>query len=257
MKRKIKAFDIFILMCGLVSFWLVISHIAHFHLGDYIDKTKNLPDILYGTNVVSKWADLSFFTYITILIFASWCVSFFIAKLFGLKRIYNFLTKDYIISFVFTNYICTAIIYNIFQIVAGDNFGLYNKTDPIAWHSFATNLLCHYVVFILACIILIKVPSSTTKSKLPYICVTAFLVVYYVVVKICGLYAYRVIWYPYFIFDSTIFGKAFSIKNPTLSTILMILCCITIYLLYMAIYILVKKHKNNQASSLQKNLTKM
>lgn len=246
MKKRINVFDVFILLCGIISFWLVISHIMHFNLANYIYEQKDLPDVLYGTNVVNKWADLSFFTYITILIFAFWCFFMFASKLFKIKNFYDFLTKDYTTTFVLTNYVCTVVIYNIFQIVAGDDFGLYNKASSLAWHNFGTNILCHYIMFILACIILLKVQSTITKSKLPYMFVTMFLVVYYLIVKICGEYAYKVKWYPYFIFDSGAFASAFNIHNQTISVILLIICCVAIYMFYMILFFLIKKHKNKQ-----------
>ena len=238
-----------LLLCGIVSLWLVISHIAHFEYPDYFWHAN--PDIktYVGVNVVSKWADFSFFTYITMLLFGIWCILLSISKLFNLQKMNKFLTQDWLVCFIFVNYVFTTLLYTVFQISSGD-FGLYSTVKPVAWHNFGTSILGHYIFFVISLIIYIKINSqeqiSIRNKKIGHITSSIFLGVYYLVVKLTGEFAYQIRWFPYIIFDAKSFDTTLGIQNYTLSVILLIICMFALFTIYQLTFSLLLRFKQKQ-----------
>lgn len=236
-----------LLLSGIVSLWLVISHIAHFEYPDYFWHAN--PDIktYVGINVMSKWVDFSFFTYVTMLLFGIWCILLSISKLFNLQKMNDFLTQDSLVCFIFVNYIFTTLLYTVFQISSGD-FGLYSTVKPLAWHNFGTSILGHY--FILSLIIFIKISSqeqiSIKNKKIGHITSSISLGVYYLIVKLTGKFAYQIRWFPYIIFDTKSFGTTLGIQNYTLSVILLIVCIIALFAVYQLTFSLLLRIKQKQ-----------
>ena len=95
------------------------------------------------------------------ILFGIWCILIAISKLFNLEKMDNFLTQDWLVCFIFVNYIFTTVLYTIFQLSSSD-FGLYSTTKPLAWHNFATSILGHYILFIAS---LLKIKKNRTYNK--------------------------------------------------------------------------------------------
>lgn len=241
-------YNILILFCGLIGLWLFLSHMLHFSFPDYF--YANNPEIkfYFGTNVVSMWADLSFFTYHTLIFFSLWCILYSISCLFTCKKLHGFLTNIYVLSFVFTNYIVTVVLYTFFELTSGNiTFGLYANI-PMAYHNFGTNIITHYIYFIFALIIFLKVKATKNTNKFANFFPLIYLTVYYIIVKIAGEFAYIIEWYPYVIFDATSFGKLFNITNYTLCVILLICTLIFISIVYMILYTSCIKFKTKKSN---------
>ncbi len=247
MEQKTKFFkyfyNILILFCGFIGLWLFLSHMLHFSFPDYF--YANNPDIkfYYGTNVVSMWADLSFFTYHTLIFFSLWCIVFAISNFFNCKKLHIFLTNSSVMSFVFTNYVITVVLYTFFELTSGNiTFGLYANV-PFAYHNLGTNIITHYLYFIFALIIFLRVKSTNNKSKLLNWFPLIYLILYYFIVKFTGKIAYIIEWYPYVIFDAESLGKMFGINNYALCVIVLIFTLIIIGIIYMVLFRLFAKYK--------------
>ncbi len=250
MTKKKKIFlNIVIITIGLIGLWLVTSHIAHFEFPEYFYNAN--PDIktYVGTNVVSAWADFSFFTYQTLIIFSIWCILFGIANIFSLQKLNDFLRRDTVISFVFVNYFFTVLLYTIFELSSGNiTFGLYANT-PLGFHNLATNLIIHYVYFAICLTVFIKLKTSTSSTKRAGILVFTYLLFYYTIVKILGEFAYNIRWFPYIIFDAKTFGNTFGITNYLASIVVLIITCVVIFSAYILSYFGAIKLKRKQQSA--------
>lgn len=249
MKQSKTLTNILFLLCGMVALWLVISHIAHFEYPDYFWRANTDIKTYVGINVVSFWADFSFFTYITMILFGIWCITLSIAKIFNLGKLNDFLSQDWLVCFIFINYLFTAVLYTIFQIPNGD-FGLYSTTKPLAWHNLGTNILGHYILFICSVIIFIKLKSneqiSIKNKKTGHITSSVFLITYYLVVKLLGEFAYQIRWFPYVIFDAESFGSMLGIQNYAVSVIMLVVCCFALFVIYQLVFSLLLKYKQKQ-----------
>jgi len=233
-KKKLNA--VLLLITGSVVLWLVISHVAHFSYPHYFYKANPDADTYVGTNVVSKWADFSFFTYLTLIIFGVWCVLCGFAEIFESVALARFLMRDDVTCFVFCNYLVTVVMYTVFELSTGNpTFGLYART-PRAFHSFGTNLLVHYVFFVVACVIFIKAEVRKANGLKSAILIAAFLLVYYTAVKLAGEFAYPIRWFPYVIFDAQSFGVLLKTENYALSVVLLIVTNVIIFCLYFLTY---------------------
>ncbi len=247
MKRKfnIKYFNnIFILLVGIIGVWLFLSHMLHFSFPDYFYINNPNINFYYGTNVVSMWADFSFFTYHSLIFFSLWCILYSLSNFFNLKKLNNFLSNAYVLSFVFTNYLFTVFFYTIFELTSGNiTFGLYANT-PLALHNFGTNIVGHYVYFVFALVLFLKIQSSSkSKNKLIAFFPICYLLLYYIVVKITGKFAYIIEWYPYVIFDATSFGQIFGVTNYSWCVVILLFSLLIILSAYMFLYIMFANYK--------------
>ena len=247
MKEKTKFYKYFyntlILFCGLVGLWLFLSHMLHFSFPDYF--YAQYPDInfYYGANVVSIWADLSFFTYHTLIFFSVWCILFALSNFFNFNKLRKFLTNAYVMSFVFTNYIITAILYTFFELTSGNiTFGLYAINNK-AIHNFGTNIFIHYIYFIFALAIFLRTKSNDNHNIIYKYFPIVYLLVYYITIKILGKFAYLIEWYPYVIFDAKSFGSTFGISNYTWCVVVLIFALTIIGFIYMIMFNFFAKYK--------------
>ena len=211
-----------------------------------------------GVNVVSAYATFSFFTYHSLIFFCVWLVLFGIGNILKANRLIKFLTNSAVLSFVCLNYFITCIIYTVFELLAEKiTFGLYALT-PHGIYNFVTNILVHYALAFLALAVFLKVRASdfeNSKAKgvnaiklliLPII----YLAVYYTLVKITGMYCYKIEWYPYPIFDLQHFGALFGLNadnNPFVLYILIVTLLI-ILLAYCFALICLINHKRKLPS---------
>ena len=157
----------FIVAC--LTAWLVINHIAGFTPNDYF--YEMYPDIkkYVGVNVVSRWADLTFFTYQTLIFFSLWLFAFSLGGIFKLKKLYALATHKAAVVFVLTNYTVTAVLYTAFECIGGKpTFGLYALHNA-AIHNFGTNILAHYVFFVFCWVLGKKLPTHGKMTKKHYI----------------------------------------------------------------------------------------
>ncbi len=233
--------------------WVVISHMAHFSYPDYFYRNNPGIKTYVGTNVVNSWADFSFFTYITMIIFGLWCLGFGLSNLFRLEKINNFLRRDDVVSFVFCNYIITFVLYTFFQLF-GDSqpFGWFGNA-PLSWHSVGTSIINHYLLFLCECIIFTRIKSGSSNKKRCYLYSSIFLLVYYIVVKIVGEYAYNIRWFPYVIFDAKSFGQYIGVSNYGWSVVLLVICCCALFVVYQLLfYGLIRLKKCQQAKLIEK-----
>ncbi len=197
------------LLIGIAVVWLIVDHIAGFEYPQYFyDANEGITQYV-GINVVSQWADFSFFTYQTLIFFALWLILLFVGYMLKWTKLRRLLTHEATITFVLTNYTVTAFLYTAFELTSGNpTFGLYAHTNE-AIFNFATNILAHYIFYIMALVIGFRIETHG-KLKAKHITIfMLYLFVYYVVVKITGMYCYNIEWYPYPIFDAKILWNTY------------------------------------------------
>ena len=245
MNRRKIVVNILIIIAGIIAMWLVISHIAHFSYPDYFYRANPDIDIYVGVNVVSRWADFSFFTYLTMLQFGIWCMLLGLSKLFGWQRLINFTTNINVVCFVFCNYVITTTLYTVFELLSGMTFGWYANV-PLSWHNVATNILAHYVLFVVATVIFSKITTSGVVRKTSYIYSSVYLLIYYLIVKLVGEFAYNIRWFPYIIFDAKSFGSSLGIQSYGWSVVMLVLCCAVVLVLYQLLNLVCLRAKSKK-----------
>ncbi len=253
---KNKVFHFTLLLLGITGIALFLTHMLGFKPHDYFFISNPEAERYVGTNIVSMFADLSFFTYHTLIFFSVWLILFSVSEILGLKRINNYTRDAFVIAFVCANYIFTAIMYTGFEL-ASDNitFGLYANT-PKAIYNFVTNIIVHYGYFILSIAVLLRVRTKDCKTnKKRRLCgiliPILYLFIYYTVVKITGMNSYKIIWYPYPIFDASDLASVLALGNlPDYAKNILLAAVICVLLLvYLVLYQLLILFKSRQSSA--------
>lgn len=237
---------ILVTLCGILALWLFLDHFLSFEYQNWF--FERYPDIkvFYAVNVLSKYADFAFFTYITLIVFGLWCISFGISNCFQENKFNDFLKKSTVVSFVFTNYLTTCVVYTLFEVtVANDKFGLYADTAK-AWHNFGTNLFVHYVLFVFAVVIFALIKTKTSSIKTGRYISLSFLTLYVAVVKITGEFAYSIRWFPYIVFDATSYGNALGISSYPVCVLLTILTFVLLAVAYALLFTAFARLKEKQ-----------
>ena len=217
------------------------------------------PDITvyYGNNVVTGWANLSFFTYQTLIFFSTWCILWFVGYFFKLHKLQNFLKSEIVVDFISTNYIITCVLYTVFAFMANPiNFGLYDVNEWYAWYVMFTNVLIHHGMFVFALIFYIQIDTRKSKLRLHLIVPIVYLVLYCVIVKIIGVYAYRIEWYPYGFFHPELIKEMLGLQASNVNgNLLMAIAFVALSAIYVGTYIGIYKLKQRQQVRLAEQTT--
>ncbi len=246
------------LAIGIFGLLIFADHILGFEMPEYF-YSKN-PDIkLYvGTNVVSMYADFSFFTYHSLIFFSIWMIFISLSVILSLKKLNKLLRNSGILSFIFLNYIVTAILYTAFELSGGKpTFGLYAKT-PGAYHNFGTNVTVHYVYFAICLIAFLRTHASNKECNGNHIRASmypmAYLFIYYLTVLITGRCCYRILWFPYPIFDTGSFSTLVGLPDlpQAISVILLITTLLILAVIYQLLFILLMRAKERRAKNAEK-----
>lgn len=177
-----KRYHYLFLFIGIVLLTLVITHITSFKPHDYFYKQH--PDVTkyIGTNVVSMWANFSFFTYHTMIFSGIWLILLVIGEWFNLKGLKAFTRNQSVMSFIMTNYILTVVLYTVFELSSGNpTFGWFGANNS-SIHNLGTNILSHYVCFCLVLFAYIKVTPLSLFKKRHMIYILQYAVFYYIIV---------------------------------------------------------------------------
>jgi len=241
---KNKLLNILTLIIGVLGIWLFLDHILNFKYPEYFYNAN--PNINYyvGINVVSMIADLSFFTYHTLIFFSIWCILLGVSSLFKIDKLYELCVHRSIVVFIMTNYLLTTALYTIFELTSSNiTFGLY-ALDNLAIHNFGTNILAHYIFFIYNVFLFIKIKKDKEIKNKHYQLMGVYLLIYLIYVKISGMYFYNIEWYPYPIFDLKsiigIFGLKINVL-PIIEYILLFVIFIGMSYLYICLLKLIEK----------------
>jgi len=245
---------------GLLGIIFILYTVIGFTPHDYFFIQYPVIKKYVGINVVSAYATFSFFTYHSLIFFSIWLILFGIGNMLKANRLINFLSNSAVISFVCLNYFITCIIYTVFELLAEKiTFGLYALT-PHGIYNFVTNIIVHYVLAFLALGVFLKIRASDPENNkvkgikalklliLPII----YLAVYYTLVKITGMYCYKIEWYPYPIFDLQHFGALFGLNannQPLILFILIITLLIILFAYCFALILLINYKKKRLQKS--------
>jgi len=256
MRKKKIICGILVALCGALALWLFLDHFLNFSRQDWVFERYPNMTLYYGVNIINKFADFAFFTYITSITFGIWCILFGISNCFKENKFNNFLRKSSVVSFVFTNYLITSVIYTVFELAfANDHFGLYADV-PKAWHNLGINICTHYVIFIFAVIIFALIKTRKSNIRKGRFFALSFLVLYAVIVKITGEFAYSIRWFPYIIFDATSYGNAFGISSYPVCVLLTILTFVALAIVYGLLFTVFAHLKEKQCQKQLRNMVK-
>ena len=244
MKNKKLFINLCLIFCAILGFGIIIHHMIRFIYADFFIENPNVTTFV-GENVVNPWIDLTFFTYITVIIFSLWCLLYALSNIFSFKKLNNFLRKNTVICFVFCNYLLTFALYTIFQLVDEPTFGWFGDL-PLSWHSLYCSIILHYVFFIIECVLFAKIKTTQSNHKNGHIYSTLFLFAYYTIVKLLGEFAYQIRYFPYIIFDAKSFGEIFGVSNYLECIILLVACCAILFVLYQLVFYILLKIKTKQ-----------
>lgn len=201
---------------------------------------EEYPEIkLYcGTNVVSGFANFSYFTYLSLILFSLWSILYFFAFTFRCYKLKNFLQNEATVAFVITNYVITCVFYTVFELLKSPpTFSLYDVHEPYAWFSFSTNIIIHYIYTVFAFVMFFKIDVRHAKRKVYYFIPLLYLIVYFVAVKITGMYVYSIEWYPYPLFHPQLMNEMLGINGSDgIGYLLMILVAVVLLSFYFGIY---------------------
>lgn len=206
-------------------------------------------------NMVSRWANFAFLTFISQLLFCCWAIVRFVAILFNLKHLTKFTNNSYIVLFVCLNQFIVLVLYTLTQIAPGQNFGYYGS-DPYAIKSFVLNLLNHYFFTSVAVVYFFIHKHNRIEFK-RCLLFFPFYVLYGIIVKITGMYCYSFEWYPYPIFSVqsmwyNIFGTLQNF-NKTYSILLILLTVSIIVGIYVLLIFLSTKYVNKKSVNSNKS----
>ncbi len=245
MDRKIKKREyvltviLFLISCfGLA---IVAEHIAGYEYQEWFFK-NGIHDPYTNVNVVSRWADFSFFTYLSLILFCLFGILKFVACIFKTEKLNRIVNNSYFVFFICLNQFIVLLLYTISQIVFKGNFG-WGGHSPRAYHSFGTNLVTHYFFTTVAIIYFFihKFDKIEFKKCLYFL---IFFPVYGTIVKLTGMYCYTFEWYPYPIFSKKAIWHAFfgTLENyrsipAFFMLIITIAIIIGIYILFMLLAI--------------------
>ena len=237
-------FNIILIITGLISLLIVLDYILGFTPHDYFYEQNPGISFYVGVNVVSRWATFSYFTYHTMILFGIWAFLFGISNLFKLEKLNNFLRYKSIVVFIFTNYLITTLLYTIFELTSGNiTFGLYALNFK-AIKNFITNIIGHYVLFIVMLLIFIKVRTNSNENDHKhYLFMSLYIFIYYLYVLATGKFMYQIEWYPYPIFDTySLFGTRLDI---IVELIILFIISVILSVSYYFVIKLITKLKNN------------
>ena len=200
-------------------------------------------------NVVSRWADFAYFTYISQILFCIWAIIRFIAILFNLKKLTKFANNSYVVLFVCLNQFVVLLLYTLMQLVPGQNFGYY-ASDAYAIKSFVLNLVTHYFITTAAAVYFFIHKHNEIKFKKCLLFLPVF-ALYGIIVKVTGMYCYVFEWYPYPIFSAdsmwfNIFGTLQNF-NKTYAILMIAVAISSILALYILLLFLAAKYINKRA----------
>ncbi len=234
----------------MLGFVLFLMHMLGFKPHDYFFNANPNIEKYSGVNVVSMTADLSFFTYHSLIFLCLWLVLFSVSELFHFTKLNSFTRKNEVLSFITANYIFTVVLYTLFELTGEEiTFGLYANT-PKAIYNFVTNIVIHYFYFLLSLTIFIKtdtkkVSYSLRKRLSSVIIPSLYLWIYFFSVKITGLTAYKIIWYPYPIFDAEMLAELLMLTGIPfpVKLILNAIVLVILWAAYLSLYQLLMKLK--------------
>ncbi len=236
-------FTIILFLTSCLGLAILIEHIAGYEYQEWFYK-NGIYDPYTNVNVVSRWADFSFFTYISLILFCFFGIFKFIACTFKVKKLNRIVNNSYLVFFICLNQFIVLLLYTISQIAFKGTFGWWDHS-PSSYHSLGTNLVVHYFITIVAIIYFFvhKFDRIEFKKCLYFL---IFFLIYGVIVKITGMYCYSFEWYPYPIFSKkalwhALFGN-FDNYNAILAFILLLVAIILIVGIYLLFTLLAIKY---------------
>ncbi len=250
--KREDVFTIILFLTSCLGIAIFVEHIAGYEYQEWFYK-NGIYNPYTNVNVVSRWADFSFFTYISLILFCLFGILKFIAYIFKIAKMNKIVNNSYLVFSLCLNQFIVILLYTLSQIVFKGTFGWWDHS-PRSYHSLGTNLTVHYFITIVAIIYFFihKFDKIEFKKCLYFL---IFFLIYGIIVKITGMYCYTFEWYPYPIFSKkalwhALFGT-FENYNSVLAFVMLmftIALIIGIYLLFTFLAIKCINLKNKKLS---------
>lgn len=190
-------FSMIILFVSCLGLAIFIEHLLGYQYQEWFYE-NGIYDPYTNVNVVSRWADFSFFTYISLIIFCLWGIVRFISIVFRLERLYKIVNNSYLILFICLNQFNVCLLYTISQVAFKGTFGWWDNS-PRSLHSLGTNIAVHYFITAIGIVYFLIHNFEKVKFK-KCLLFLIFFTIYGIIVKIAGMHCYVFEWYPYPIF---------------------------------------------------------
>lgn len=226
---------------GLIGIAFFITLSAFYEYPEWFYQAY--PDIekFVGPNVVSPWCTFSFFTNQTVIIFSIWGILLALSQMSKNAKLRDFLLKPSVVGFVVTNHIITTACYTVFELCGEANFGLYALV-PRAFVGLFGSIYMHYILFIFAILLLFIAKPTEKDTKNRHFAYT-YLILYFFLVKITGMYCFDIEWYPYPIFDTEMMIDFIGLDggNIWLNILAFLIIFAALFALYYFLYKFVRK----------------
>ncbi len=232
----------FYAVLGLLCLTVFIMHVAGFVFPEWYYNKYPDTEKYVGVNIVSPWADFSYFTYHSLIIFSVFSILLWYSHVTKNKKLKEYLIRPSVVGFVVTNYVITFTFNLFFDLfMGGFNNAIYSATledTARGYHGLGVDLFVHYFVPIVAFLLIFLVKSSKNdvKHRRGVYC---YLTIYFIIVAILGRFAYVIEWYPYPFFDFTGILEFLGLNGQ--SVVLQIFTAIIVMVLLWVVYGLVYK----------------
>lgn len=198
--KRERIFTFIFSVAAITGCAIFIAHIVGYEPADYFFSDGKPKDPYTTVNVVSRWADFAYFTYISLILFCIYGILRAIASMCKIQKLKKFVFSDRVIVFVCLNQFIVMLLYTVFELAFGGKFGWYGNY-PKSWYSLITNIIVHYFITSAAVVYFFMHDFGHMQLRkcLP---MAGFLVLYAAIVKVTGMTCYSFEWYPYPIFSA-------------------------------------------------------
>ncbi|MCQ2815013.1 MAG: hypothetical protein MJ227_01810 [Bacilli bacterium] len=170
-------------------------------------------EIYSGENVVSRWANLVYLTYIALVLAAVWMILISISLFFNFRKLFNVLTYKALMVFVVAMCGYIMLLYDTYQIFSGQLFGAFDQYHNNIVFCVILNIFNHFAVPLISMIMFFQIPSHGEIKIYHHLLYAGFAILYMASVKLVGLFAFPIEWYPYPIFDMKTFAESFHLTG--------------------------------------------
>lgn len=246
-KRQFLIALIFFVLC-VIGLYFFIDLLVSFQKPTWFYHPIN--DLEKKIAKISRFSLFMYFTYLSLFLYSVWGVLRFLAVLSRNQRLINVLTNKYLVTFLTANQLLTLIAYTVSQGFSAIPYGFINfQRDNFI--GFLKGIYIHYVLTTASIIyfFILETPKSLNGKIIGLF--TLFPCFYALVVKLVGLYAFNVEWYPYAIFSRKAIWLAvfndfseYNVNFAMLLIVVVIVFCMSVYFLTLFFLNRFSKKKN-------------
>lgn len=233
-KRRFLVALIYFVLCA-IGLYIFIDMVIRYDGPSWFYHPLNEMELLIAD--IGRGSLFTYFTYLSLFTYSVWGILRFFAVLLENKGLLKILTNKYLITFLTANEILTLIAYTASQGFSAVPYGFVNfQRDNFL--NFLSGIYIHYVLTIASIVYFFVLETPEKMSTKITFAFSTYPLLYAFTVKMVGLYAFNVEWYPYAIFSKKAIWlavfKNFNEYNANFASILIafvIIFCTTLYVL--------------------------